>query len=160
MSALVLGAVLAAAALAFVMWPLFRGPPTAGRGRSENPGLAQDSAVRALREIEFDRATGKLSDADYAQLKADFTVRAVADLRAADLAATATTDADRAELMIQRARGAAITCRHCSAVCPEPDALYCSSCGTYLAQRCGKCEAVVTEAGARFCTACGWELAA
>ena len=42
------------------------------------------SAVEALREIEFDRATGKLSDEDYAELKASYTREALAELRAAD----------------------------------------------------------------------------
>ena len=37
--------------------------------------------MAALREIEFDRATGKLSDADYAELKARYTEQAIAAMR-------------------------------------------------------------------------------
>src|SRR5213076_2598028 len=39
-------------------------------------------ALRALKEIEFDRATGKLSDADYDVLKTRYTSEALAALRA------------------------------------------------------------------------------
>ena len=41
----------------------------------------QAVALRALKEIEFDRATGKLSDSDYEQLKAKYTAEAVAAMR-------------------------------------------------------------------------------
>src|SRR5439155_18632511 len=41
----------------------------------------QTVALRALKEIEFDRATGKLSDADYEQLKAKYTAEALAAMR-------------------------------------------------------------------------------
>ena len=40
--------------------------------------------MAALREIEFDRATGKLSDADYDFLKARYTARALDALRQDD----------------------------------------------------------------------------
>src|SRR5215470_2422959 len=38
-------------------------------------------ALSALREIEFDKATGKLSEEDYAALKAKYTAEALAVLR-------------------------------------------------------------------------------
>ncbi|HEX4560524.1 MAG TPA: hypothetical protein VH113_01720, partial [Gemmatimonadales bacterium] len=41
-------------------------------------------ALRALAEIEFDRATGKLSEDDYESLKARYTRDAVTALRAGD----------------------------------------------------------------------------
>ena len=46
------------------------------------PAAAPESAIDALREIEFDRATGKLSDDDYAALKAQYTRTALVELRA------------------------------------------------------------------------------
>ncbi|HKS05679.1 MAG TPA: zinc ribbon domain-containing protein [Gemmatimonadaceae bacterium] len=112
MMPLVLGASLAAIALAFVVWPLLstRGP-------------AQ---------------------------------RASAPVRTA--AINASSAADVAEAMIARARDAARTCWHCSALCPEPDAAYCSTCGAYLNERCGKCNQPVHEIAAHFCTWCGEEL--
>ena len=43
----------------------------------------------ALREIEFDRETGKLSDADYSELKARYTEAAVLAMRQEDAAPAA-----------------------------------------------------------------------
>lgn len=72
---------------------------------------AQNSAVDALREIEFDRATGKLSESDYDQLKSSYTQRA---------------------LVFMRSSGAAI-CEVCGAR-PESDAQFCSNCGRALSR--------------------------
>ena len=71
---------LAIAALSFVLYPLLIGAypspaPQPGEKASEN------RAVDALREIEFDRATGKLSDSDYDSLKASYTKKAIDAMR-------------------------------------------------------------------------------
>ena len=70
---LLLGATLAVAGLAFVLAPLVRGAgqESAAPYAPEPPG--ESSALDALREIEFDQATGKLSDEDYVVLKATYT---------------------------------------------------------------------------------------
>src|SRR5690242_21119042 len=72
----------------FVLLPILR--PRAD-ARVEDAGADPDDdlspravALRALTEIEFDRATGKLSDADYEALKARYTTAALAALRAED----------------------------------------------------------------------------
>jgi hypothetical protein len=44
------------------------------------------AALVALKDIEFDHATGKLSDQDYHDLKTRYTLAAVASLREADSA--------------------------------------------------------------------------
>ncbi len=87
-AALVIGTVLAIAGLCYVLYPLFYGVPapvaprTADRGASAT-ATARAEAVAVLREIEFDRETGKLSDEDYATLKTAYTRDALAELRAA-----------------------------------------------------------------------------
>ena len=43
---------------------------------------------------------------------------------------------------------------------PEPDAIYCSNCGSYLDEKCAGCGRVVEESGAAFCAGCGRQLAA
>jgi hypothetical protein len=129
-----------------------------------------DGAVAALREIEFDRETGKLSDGDYAELKTRYTREALAELRAADardaatapvvLAASSSADAaDPVEAAIRRARENQRSCGVCGPR-PEPDATYCSSCGSYLPGACGKCGTSVDLVGSRFCSGCGDHLAA
>ena len=169
--ALVLGTLLALGALAFVLHPLFVPPGTAAPRRAPvGPAIAGgDDAVDVLREIEFDRETGKLSDHDYATLKATYTERALADLRARDAADAATAAParagapadveDAAEAAIRRVRASLQECATCGPR-PEPDALYCSSCGRYLPGACARCGATASEPGARFCNGCGDALAA
>ena len=80
-TALVIGTILAVGALAFVLYPVFFGvtrPPSVIVTPRLNEG---ESAVAALREIEFDRATGKLSESDYDELKARYTKEAIAVMR-------------------------------------------------------------------------------
>ncbi|HEX6535888.1 MAG TPA: c-type cytochrome biogenesis protein CcmI [Gemmatimonadaceae bacterium] len=167
MIALIVGTVLAVAALSFVLWPLFReprpapplaAPPAASRAEQ----AAARRAVEALREVEFDRETGKLSDADYEALRATYTREALAAMRAEEAGAATgagTADVDEVEAVVLAYRSRLPACAECGPR-PEPDAIYCSSCGRYLAGRCGRCGAEVTETGARFCAACGGTLAA
>ena len=109
MTPLIIGTALAIAALCFVLWPLLA-PPSA-RAVSPLAGVPiPDYAVEALRELEFDRATGKISDADYASLKATYTRKALQVMRAGDR----------------------IVCERCGPR-PEPDADFCSNCGAALA---------------------------
>lgn len=161
--ALGVGTVLALVALAFVLYPLFVEPgrvrvSAAAAGRES--GEERERAVAALREIEFDRETGKLSDADYAQLKAAYTQDAVAAMRAEESAAALAGPAlDPAEAAVLTYRQRARECGRCG-LRPELDARYCSSCGLFLDGACGRCGAPVVEPGASFCSACGHALAA
>lgn len=86
--ALAIGTVLALAASWVVLRPLLDdeqviAPPAPLPAATGGIPAAREgaSAIEALREIEFDRATGKLSDADYQQLKAEYTQRALVELR-------------------------------------------------------------------------------
>lgn len=117
-------------------------------------------ALAALKEVEFDRATGKLSDADYAFLQARYTKEAVAALRA-DEASSAGSDIET--MIAARARalaGGAPACPTCGPR-PEPDAVFCSTCGTRIdgMHDCARCGAAVPPGG-RFCEQCGTSVAA
>lgn len=179
-TALVLGTLLALGGLAFVLYPLFADPgatlPTVHTGRWNELDAASEDPVAALREVEFDRATGKLSDSDYAALRARYTSRALAELRARDsqVAASGAAGAmleggamavaeveavDVAELAVRRQRERLRECATCGPR-PEPDAVYCSGCGRYLPGQCAGCGAKVDEPGARYCPGCGSTLAA
>ena len=84
------------------------------------------AAVVALREIEFDRATGKLSDADYNDLKSRYTREAVAAMRR-EAAGPRPSD-DELEAAVRAYREQHGKCPTCGPR-PEPDAIYCSNCG-------------------------------
>ncbi len=169
---------LAAVAIWLVLGPLMW--PDTGRARAWEPPdpeeTARGVALSALREIEFDRETGKLSDADYAELKSEYTVQAVAALRQEAGAATGAPaasaapvptppgDSDIEAMIAARARamagGVAPACRTCGPR-PESDAVYCSSCGRRLdaAPHCTRCSAPLAP-GSNFCEACGAKVAA
>ena len=165
MLALVFGTLLAVGALAFVLYPLFAGVvaarPPARLTTQAQAGADEHESVVALREIEFDRVTGKLSDSDYAELKARYTERALAAMRRGAATGVSAGDAgdDPAEAAVLAYRARLHSCTHCGPR-PEPDALYCSSCGTYLAGRCAACDEPVTQPAAAFCNCCGTRLAA
>ncbi len=174
MLALLVGSALAVLGLAYVLAPLWRGAGET-RVRPRDLDLGKDaSAIEALREIEFDQATGKLSPEDYATLRAAYAPRALAELQArdrADGAAAATAmhtespgvlsaaSGDAAEQLIARMKARTVACPQHGAR-PEGDALYCSDCGRYLAGACLRCGAAVDDPQSRFCGECGSALAA
>lgn len=163
MLALVIGTLLAVGALVVVLYPLFAGAeapplrvmPTA----SQSAGAAEQEAVVALREIEFDRATGKLSDGDYAELHARYTGRALDAMRQGSGGTAASTGEDAVEAAVLAFKARLKECGDCGPR-PEPDAVYCSTCGRYLPGACASCGHAITEPAAAFCTVCGQQLAA
>ena len=101
-AALVLGALLAVAAVVFVARPLLRqGPeePLDAPGPEEQRRLElaeeRDRALAALKELEFDHRTGKVSDEDYRSLVGDLRLAAANALRALDSGNTRTDVRDR-----------------------------------------------------------------
>lgn len=108
MTPLLIGTALAVASLCYVLYPLYRsGVAAAPRAPNRKPRTSP--AVDALRELEFDRQTGKISDTDYESLKARYTDQALTAMRA----------------------GNAPVCEKCGPR-PEADAEYCSRCGATL----------------------------
>lgn len=110
MTALIVGTLLALGALTFVLYPLLM----SGGADSVEPYVPfaepqRNVAIDALREIEFDRETGKLSDVDYDSLKATFTQQAITAMRSSN----------------------GPVCPRCGPR-PEVDARFCSSCGSRL----------------------------
>ncbi|GAC1494444.1 MAG: hypothetical protein NVS1B5_19760 [Gemmatimonadaceae bacterium] len=106
MTALLVGTALAVASLCYVLYPLYRTDAVTPSGASAPRKKGQSRAVDALRELEFDRQTGKISDADYEPLKARYTEEALVLMRAGD----------------------APVCERCGPR-PEAGAEFCSRCG-------------------------------
>jgi len=168
---LAVGTLLALGGLTLVLSPLVNDgsdkairPPVKSRMDGE-PEEATDGAVAALREIEFDRETGKLSDSDYLELKTRYTKAALAELRASSGRVGGTLDAvtatlvDPVEAAIGRARANQKSCVDCGPR-NEPDATYCSNCGRYLHLACAHCGNQIDLISSHFCSACGDELVA
>jgi hypothetical protein len=157
--ALIVGTILSLAAFAFVLTPVVVGVKRRSIPRALSPtSLAADLPIVALREIEFDRATGKLSDADYARLRERYANEALTAMRGSARQAPATFD-DPIEAAVRAYRDAHPTCPTCG-IRPESDAIYCSNCGGFLPGTCGSCGTAVTASGVRYCIVCGHKLAA
>ena len=134
--------VLAAVVLWLVLSPMYGAPAVAA---VPNPlddlvdplETPRGRALEAIRELEFDRATGKIGERDFAELSARYSAEALQVLR------TETPGRD------------VPTCQQCGPR-PEGDAQYCSSCGADLAMNppCASCGAPLPATG-KFCTQCG-----
>jgi len=151
------GIVLAFAVLALVLEPLVRGRPAQSHAAKSDDDLdfldveESDSpkiqALLALREIEFDRATGKLSESDYSELKSTYQRAALEAMEAEEASDTAVESG--ADMRI---------CPVCGPR-PEGDASFCSECGRDLIEsnkmrRCGACGGLAPSE-AKFCGDCG-----
>jgi hypothetical protein len=89
-AALVLAALVAAGAVVLVAMPFLREPlaredslrePREADTRTLALAEERDRALSALKELEFDHRTGKLSDADYRELVGVYRRRAAAALQ-------------------------------------------------------------------------------
>jgi hypothetical protein len=103
-------------ALLLVLRPLFR--PPSYHVEIPEPLDPEETprgvALTALKEIDFDRETGKLSEADYHFLKVKYTTAALEAIRAEETKAVPTERHP--------------SCRSCGPR-PELDAVFCSTCG-------------------------------
>jgi hypothetical protein len=113
----------ALAIAALVLWLVFE--PVLGVPR-ESPDLLEPeapeetrrgTALLALKEIEFDRETGKLSDRDYDLLKARYSAEALSAIAE-----------EEPEPHAVRPPATILSCAVCGPR-PEPDAVFCSQCG-------------------------------
>ena len=89
----------------------------------------KDSIYTAIKDLEFDHKTGKLSDEDYAELREKFEQQAAAVLKEID--------------DLQSGKRAASSKKRKTAVKAETKVRFCSACGQKV------------EPGAKFCPACG-----
>ena len=172
------GILLVAGAVYFVLQPILRPAPSGGgKGDAGSVDEGDDPdddfspravALRALKEIEFDRATGKLSDADYDVLKTRYTSEALVALRAESRDPGAGSSPIHAA-PAPRSPGPSGTPLGLPAPsCPthgprtESDAAFCSECGRRLATAPGYCARCGTalEHEAHYCHSCGARVAA
>jgi hypothetical protein len=178
---MVAAAVVGALALWMVLHPLMRpvrrsSAPIEPIDPEETP---KGVALAALKEIEFDRETGKLSEEDYELLKARYTAAALEALRGDSTAVAGGPASDDIESMIaarlralRSASGPTSSdppvhshatqplCLSCGPR-PEADAAFCSTCGRRLSNqpKCNGCGAAL-HPDSKFCESCGQGVAA
>ncbi len=127
----------------------------------------REALYAALKDLEFDHETGKLSAEDYAVLRERYTVQAVTVLQQLDALATegpsvvGQGDAAPDEELEREVAVAPLACPVCRRAY-RPGDVFCAGCGASLAEvgegRCPECGAEYA-AGDRFCVRCGAALA-
>ncbi|GIW06745.1 MAG: cytochrome c biogenesis protein CcmF [Dehalococcoidia bacterium] len=160
---LLLALAFAAAAFIFVGWPFFQGRPRPQARRDD--ALAElrrkrDSIYAALRELEFDARTGKISPKDHAELSESYKRQAIALLKQLDertrdelLAIDDEIEREVASRRTTTRRRTGLRCVACGAAMDASDR-FCRQCGVPRSRSCTRCGAAV-ETGDRFCPRCG-----
>ncbi len=138
--ALAAAVALGLACAALVVWPLLARDRGAGAGMEREllvDELAEEKEklLLALREIEFDHRTGKLSDEDFRKLDSDYRGRALETLRRIeDLGLVSESDplalveADVRRALQDRAPSGPRSCFGCGERLAS-DSRFCSNCG-------------------------------
>jgi hypothetical protein len=96
--------------------------------------------LKAIKELEFDRSMGKLSDADFHDVAARYRASAMAVLRRLDEGAVTYRTLIEREVQRRLGTAAAAPADAETRVCPacalknDDDATFCKSCGTRLAE--------------------------
>jgi cytochrome c-type biogenesis protein CcmI len=136
----VIGAVLLVAAVVLlILQPMLSGQRASLHRELDEPTDAEARrrvTLLALRDVEYDYATGKLNEDDYRSLKRELASEALAALNLADAEAAAGPAAAPPELEdeIARLRGglrAGTTCSACGSA-NESGSLFCAYCGAPL----------------------------
>jgi cytochrome c-type biogenesis protein CcmI len=160
MLVMVAAALIIAGVALFVAAPLAGGLPAARRKSARQSDLERleherSLAVQGLRELEFDREMGKLSDSDYESLKAQLEQRALTAMQSSD---KINDDARKSSVVrelippspsaepARRAEPAPVLMMRTDASAKAPRVRFCPQCGTR------------TLKDARYCAECGTAL--
>ena len=152
-SALIIGFILLGAALVFVSRPFWEKGKKGVKDSTITDINRRESVLAALRDLDFDYKTGKVSEEDYQPLRAQLLAEA------AQYIESEKNEEQKLEALIQARRKGQqkIKCEHCGAPM-EADQKFCSACGsvakTEACPSCGK----KLRAGDAFCSSCGTKI--
>ena len=152
-SSIIVGVGLFAVSIVYVILPFRQnqlkmtttlGPHTTQKGQRE-------AVLSALRELDFDFRTGKISEEDYTPLRTQLMAEA------AQYMETEEKEAEQLEALIRTRRAAqkqGLKCEHCDAPI-RAGQRFCSKCGSAIHyEQCPSCGKKI-QTGDLFCSACG-----
>jgi len=130
-----------------------RKPSTSPR---ERPAYA--AVLRALRDLDFDHQTGKVSDEDHARVRPELLLQAAQAMEAvpAETDVEAMIEAEVMRLRLEMRSGSADRCAGCGNELHKGDR-FCPACGRAAAVHCPGCGELIHDAD-RFCAWCGVSL--
>ena len=156
LSSILVGLAMALAVVPFVAGPLMKKSDRRRAPAKEEaapPEAAKQQALRALRDLDFDFRTGKVTQEDYLPLRQRLLVQAAAAVEVVRPAQDDEIEAAVRALRGAQGRRAARTCPECRAAIRAADK-FCPTCGAALGLTCPACHAVV-QAADQFCGHCG-----
>lgn len=151
-TSIVIGVMLLGLSLVFVNRPFQEKKPNGHKraGAGTEPRDRRESVLSALRDLDFDYKTGKVSEDDYNPLRAQLLAEA------AQLTQQEQEKEDQLEALIRsrRNRQQEIRCEECGASIAGGEH-FCSNCGSPVKlETCPSCGSKI-KAGDFFCTSCG-----
>ncbi|MCO6453488.1 MAG: zinc-ribbon domain-containing protein [Caldilineales bacterium] len=160
-ASILIGLALLAVTLYFVFSPLQRRanvPLFTGQGLEIEQTPKRETLLAALRDLEFDHSTGKLTDEDYQAIRADLMRRTVAAPRTDEGNTMLDAQIEAAVLSYRRDKRSVNNCTACGAELTS-GSRFCAACGapvavTYHCSHCGKSYSK----GDAFCSLCGLSL--
>ncbi|MFN8535329.1 MAG: zinc ribbon domain-containing protein [Dehalococcoidia bacterium] len=159
---LLLALAFAALSFIFVAWPFLQArqrPVVQPDGTLAELRRKRDTIYDALRELDFDERTGKISPKDHAELSETYKRQAIGLLKQLDdqtRDALLTIDQEiEQEIAARRTtpRRAALRCVACGAALDASDR-FCRTCGIPRSRACTRCGATVAT-GDQVCPRCG-----
>ncbi len=154
---LALLATLGTVVVAFVLYPVFANEASEPIGLDETQSELRDleekkaQILSNIKDLDFEKASGKLSEADYESARNDYVARvSAANARIDELAPQPKTKSKKAAPKNQRETSA---CASCGEANPK-GSKFCLECGSALTALCGACGEGLPTA-AKFCNACG-----
>ena len=160
---LALLATLGAVVVAFVLYPVFASEAPEPIGLDETQSELRDleekknQILSNIKDLDFEKASGKLSDADYESSRNDYVAQVSAVITRIDKLAPQREQEPKKKILAKSKKASAkagtIACASCGEANPK-SSKFCLDCGRPFEAQCGACGETLPPK-AKFCNACG-----
>ena len=167
---LALLAALGTVVVAFVLYPVFANAAAESIWLNETQSELRDldekktQILTIIKDLDFEKASGKLSDADYESSRNDYLAQVSAVMTRIDELAPQQEQKPKKKISVKAKRTApkrkaeTIACASCGETNPK-SSKFCLDCGSPFEARCAACSETLPPK-AKFCNACGEKVSA